>query len=178
MLFKFSKKYFLLILILLIPSTFLFAAMQSSGYKIQTDSINIGGGRGNSTNFIEEDTIGEIGTGYSTSTSYATNSGYQATLANYIAITNAANVTLPNLGGISGGNSVGSSAWSVTTDDQAGYQLTISASTNPALISTSTNASLANYIKSITTTADYIFTVAPSTSVFGFTPEGTDIIQY
>ena len=76
------KQFSILILIILltfiIPIGSVWAAMSSSNYKIDADSINIGGGQSSSTNYKIEDTLGEVATGDSESGSYKTEAGYQA----------------------------------------------------------------------------------------------------
>ena len=67
-----------IILTFIIPIVSVGAAMSSSNYKINADSINIGGGQSSSTNYQMEDTIGEVATGDSDSDSYKTKAGYQA----------------------------------------------------------------------------------------------------
>jgi len=52
--------------------------MTSTHYQINSDSINVGGVRQTSTNYQSEDSIGEIATDNSSSTSYKINAGYQA----------------------------------------------------------------------------------------------------
>jgi cell division protease FtsH len=44
--------------------------MTSSNFKVESDSINFGGGRSLSGSYTIEDTAGEVGTGYSTSTNF------------------------------------------------------------------------------------------------------------
>ena len=70
------------------------------------------------------------------------------------------------------GISSGSVAWTVTTDNSAGYTLSIKASSNPALVSGSD--SFSDYAPS-GAVPDYTWTVAASASAFGFSPEGADI---
>lgn len=70
----------LLIAGITVPSThFLFAdTMSSTNYKIQADVISIGGDRSTSTNYIVQDTIGDLATGEDLqSTNYKGCSGYQ-----------------------------------------------------------------------------------------------------
>jgi len=56
------------------------AAMTSTNYQIQFDSINSGGTDfSTSTNYQLSDTVGEQGTGYSTSTNYLLHAGYRQT---------------------------------------------------------------------------------------------------
>lgn len=146
--------------------------MQSGSFRIQSDSINFGGGLSSSTNFVVSDTLGEIGTGLSTSTSYNLSAGFQAMQSVYISISDSADVTLPNIGGISGGNSTGQSTWTVITDNLAGYSLLISATTTPAMKSATTNIS--DYVPA-GVSPDYTFSVGSASSTFGFSPEGINI---
>lgn len=169
----------LLAVLLVGPLIMSAAVMQSGSYIIQSDSLNFAGGLSTSTNYVVSDTLGEIGTGFSTSTSYALSAGYQAMQSGYIAITDSANITLPNVSGLSGGTTNGLSTWTITTDDPAGYSLSVAASTNPAFqgtVGTSTIVSIPNYVPA-SGNADYAFTYGAASSTFGFSPEGVDIIQ-
>lgn len=147
--------------------------MQSSTYKIQSDSLNFGGGLSTSTNYTQESTGGEVATGDGTSAGYSLRAGYQAMQETYLAISAAADVTLsPNIGGVAGGTADGTTSFTVTTDNAAGYQLTIKASTSPAL--KTPTATFQDYLP-FGSDPDYTFTVAVNASAFGFTPESTDI---
>ena len=160
---------------LLIACTAHAAVMQSTNYRLQSDSINIGGARGTSSSYALEGTVGEVGTGLSSSTSYNLSAGYQQTLVNYLAMTGPQNVVMsPTLGGVTGGTANGSTTVIVTTDDPAGYQLTITASTSPAMKSGAN--SIADYVPG-GAAPDFTFGIAPNTGTFGFSPEGTDIAQ-
>lgn len=152
------------------------AQMSGGGYKIQSDSINFGGGFSTSTNYSQESTLGEVATGNSTSTSYNLFGGYQQMQEVYIAIAAVADVTLsPSIGGVTGGTANGSTVVTVTTDSAAGYELTIKASSSPALVSG--DDSFADYVPAVVGTPDFVFSIAASASEFAFTPEGTDIVQ-
>lgn len=151
------------------------AQMTGTAYKIPLDSINVGGQDGSSTSYGLFDTVGEIATGDSSSTTYGLNAGFIGAQLTYLAISNGSDVTMsPAIAGVSGGAGTGSTVWTVTTDNPAGYSLLIRADTNPALRSISSD--FADY-----TTAgaapDYNWTVAAADSEYGFTPEGADIIQ-
>ncbi|TAL48896.1 hypothetical protein EPN83_02975 [Patescibacteria group bacterium] len=151
------------------------AVMSSSNYKIQSDSINLGGGLSTSTSYTQESTFGEVATGESSSASYKIKAGYQQMQEVYLAITAAADVTLsPSLNGLTAGTSTGSTAVTVTTDSPAGYELYIKASSSPALSSSSD--SFANYTPA-GADPDFSFTITSTVSEFGFSPEGTDIAQ-
>lgn len=148
--------------------------MQSSSYRIESDSLNMGGTRSTSGYYTLEDTIGEIGTGNSSSTSYQLGAGYQQMNEDYLAMTAPADVTMsPSLGGLTGGTSDGSTSLTVTTDSQGGYQLTIAASNNPAMQSPDGDQ-IQDYAPA-DTPPDFTFAVSAGDARFGFSPEGTDI---
>lgn len=146
--------------------------MQSSSYSIQSDSINFGGQYSTSTSYVLEDTAGEIATGPSDSASYSLKAGYQQMQEVFLSLTAATDVVLtPSLGGITGGISNGSTSVTALTDSPSGYQLTIEASTSPAMNSGSDT--IADY-----TTGgdpDFDFTTGATDSHLGYSPEGADI---
>lgn len=147
---------------------------QSSNYQIESDSINIGGGRSSSTNYIQESTVGEQATGPSDSASYSLRAGYQQMHEVYLALTAAADVTMsPALGGVSGGTSTGATNVTVTTDNRAGYQLTIEAASSPALDSGS--STIADYVPG--GDPDFSFTTLANDAHFGYSPEGVDVVD-
>lgn len=150
-------------------------AMQSASYRIQNDSINVGGMYATSTNYGLEDTTGEVATGESTSTNYALHAGFQQMQESYIALSSASDVTLlPSLGGLTGGTSTGYAVLTATTDNYAGYQMTIAASSSPALQSGAN--SISDYVPS-GADPDFVFTTGSGQAHFAFSPEGTDIAQ-
>lgn len=146
--------------------------MESNNYRIQSDSINFGGGLSSSTNYTLESTGGEIATGESSSASYNLKAGYQQMVSSYIAITAAASVVMsPSIPGLTGGTSNGSTSVIVTTDNPAGYTLSIHASSSPAMVSGAN--SILDYVPG--GDPDFTFTTDASDSHFGFTPSGDDI---
>lgn len=146
----------------------------SSNYAIQRDSLNTGGiDTASSNNYAMRDTVGEQATGEVSSSNFQIQAGYRQMAATSIAISDAPNVTMSSIGGVTGGASQATSTWTVTTDNPAGYELTINASTAPALQASSTGASFADYTPS--GDPDYAFSIASTESAFGFTPEGSDI---
>jgi len=149
--------------------------MSSSNYRIQQDSINTGGlDVSTSTNYRIKDTIGEIATGKATSTSYNLYAGYRQMDEAYISISEGGAVTLtPSIGGVTGGTATGSTSFTITTDNTAGYSLDINASTDPALKSSS--YSFADYTTN--SNPDYTWLIVATSSEFGFSPEGSDIVQ-
>ncbi len=148
---------------------------QSTNYKIQSDSLNMGGGFSSSTNYQSESTVGEVATGLSNSTNYYLKAGYQQMQEVYIAMSSPADVVMsPSLGGITGGTAYGSSTVTVTTDSPSGYSLTIAASGNPAM--QKGVDSIANYVP-VGANPDFSFTFGATEARFGFSPEGVDIVQ-
>ena len=85
-----------------------------------------------------------------------------------------ANVTLsPNISDTTGGTSNGTANWTVTTNNAAGYTLTIAAAASPALVSGGYN--FADYSPA-GADPDFAFTVGATQSFFGFSPEGDDLV--
>jgi hypothetical protein len=108
----------------------------STNYRIQSDSINSGGlDLSTSTNYRLRDSIGEMATGDATSTNYNLHAGYRQMDETYISITVPGNIALsPSLGGISGGIATGNGTWTVTTDSESGYSLSVHSTSSPAMI--------------------------------------------
>jgi hypothetical protein len=155
-----------------------FAEMMSDSYKIQESSINTGGlDVATSGNYKLMDTIGEVGTGNSSSTLYRVKAGYRQMEVDYdISISGGGVAALtPSIGGVTGGTATATTSFTVITDNPGGYALSVKADTNPALKSGS--YSFADYAPASTGTPDYNWSISNSDSEFGFSPEGTDIIQ-
>jgi len=149
--------------------------MQSSNYQIEFDSVNVGGARSSSTSYSLEDTTGEIATGPSDSASFQLRAGYQQMNETYLALTPASNITLtPSLGGIVGGEANGSTTVTVTTDNLAGYQLTIVSSSSPAMQREGGGDAIADYVPD-GAVPDFFFSVDPGNAELGLSVEGTDI---
>jgi len=148
----------------------------SASYQLQSDSINIGGGFSSSTSYRQESTIGEIATGYSTSTTYSLHAGYQQMQEVFLSLSAIGDVVMsPDLPGLTGGTSNGSTTFTVITDSPAGYQLTLVAANTPAMQRDGGGATIANYAQG--TDPDFSFITGASDAHFGFTPEGADIVQ-
>ncbi len=175
----FSKLYTAIIIVTLITPISLFAyVMQSTSYRIDSDSINVGGlDVSTSTNYGLSDTVGEVATGLSSSTNYQMSGGYRIVVGSstptYITISSASDVALSSISGLAGGVATGSSSWIVTTNSSAGYQLTVVASTTPAL--KAAQSSISDYVP-VGADPDYSFSVSSSAAAFGFSPEGADIV--
>lgn len=148
--------------------------MTGTTYKIPLDSINVGGGEAGGTSYNILDTIGEVGTGDSAGTIYKlSDAGFIGAQQIYMAISSPSDVNMsPNISGVSGGTGDGQASWTVTTDNPSGYEMTIEASTSPALEDGAEN--FADYTTG-GPNPTYDWTVASSDSEFGFTPEGVDV---
>jgi len=149
--------------------------MTGTTYSVQFDSLNSGGNNSVSSNYMTEDTVGEMATGISSSTNYVMLAGYQQMNVSFISITAPADGTLPSINGLTGGSGVTTIEWTVLTDNFAGYALSVKATSSPALQATTGGAFFADYtLKGAS--PDYTFAIANTTSEFGFSPEGTDIV--
>lgn len=151
-----------------------FSVMQSANYEIDFDSVNVGGGYSTSSSYQIQDTTGEVATGNATSTNYEMRAGYQQMNSAYIAINGQSLVDLGDSPGIVVSNVASSTVVNVTTDSYGGYQLTVRASSSPALTSG------AYYFSDYTPAGvvpDYAFAVDANSSEFGFAVSGTDVVQ-
>jgi len=147
--------------------------MQSASYRIQSDSVNVGGGLASSTNYRMESTEGEIATGDVSSASYALKAGYQQMHEVFLSMSAASPVTLsPTIPGISGGISNGSTTVTVITDSPSGYALTIEASQSPAMQKGADTIS--DYVPS--GSPDFSFTTSAADAHLGYSPSGADIV--
>jgi len=150
------------------------AVASSTNYQIQTDSLNFSGLPAASTNYRTDDTLGEVGTGESSSVTYKIKAGYQQMLASSISISAPSDLTLTEINESAGGQSSGSVSWTVTTDNVGGYTLAIKSVTNPALKSGAN--SFADYTPS-GAAPDYTWSIASdSVAEFGFSITGTDTV--
>lgn len=173
MLFKNLTIFVLIISVAYSVQTVFAQTMTSGTYKIQSDSLNFSGNRSTSTSYAMEDTLGEIATGESQSSIFKIKAGYQQMQEVILSMTAASDVTLsPAIGGVTGGTSNGSTSFTVTTDNPAGYTVTIKASSSPALISPLD--SFTDY-GAPASSPDFAFSISSSASAFAFSPEGTDI---
>ena len=161
-------------LFFLIPLyTILADTMQSSTYKIISDTVNVGGQDSSGTLYKLNETLGEIGTGDSNSANYYLHAGFWQMQESYIAISSPDDLALTSIGGISGEASEGTLTWQVVTDNLAGYSMSIEAITDPALASA--DDSFDDYVPA-GADPDYNFSILSTTSEFGFSPEGADTI--
>jgi uncharacterized protein (DUF1499 family) len=152
--------------------------MSSSNYKLESDSLNFGGGYSTSTNYIQESTGGEVATGFSSSTNYILSAGYQQMNTVALSLVPPPSVVMsPSIGGVTGGTSNGSTTFTVTTDDPAGYQAIIQASSSPALVNTSSSTNAFADYSPAGSAPDFTFGIAATASAFAFSPQGTDADQ-
>jgi hypothetical protein len=147
----------------------------STSYRLQYDSLNSEGLFSSSSSYNLEDTMGEVGTGESTSSNFNLKAGFQRLGDSTIAISSPSDIILsPDISGITGGAADGTLDWNVITDNIGGYTLNISASSSPAM------SSGTNTFSDYSTTGadpDYDWSVATNAAEFGFTPEGPDIVN-
>jgi len=147
--------------------------MQSTSYKIESDSINFGGGLSSSTNYTLESSAGEVATGESGSANFNLKAGYQQMVSSVLSMSIPSAVTMaPSIPGITGGTSNGSTTVTVTTDNFAGYELSIASTQSPALVSGA--HSIADYTP--VGNPDFSFITTETDSHFGYSPSGADVV--
>ena len=151
--------------------------MESLDYRIWESSINVGGlDYQESTRYRLRETIGEAIAGDATSPSYKLRAGYQPMIDSYITASILVSATpeqvtmSPSIGGVIGGQSNGTTTIKVTTDSSSGYSLFVRASASPAMSTSS--YSFADYVPNNPDIPDYNWSVAATTTGFGFTPYG------
>ena len=172
---SFQKAFVGTVVILCVLSVSNAQVMQSSNYRMQSDSVNSGGGLSTSTNYGMEDTVGETATGIATSSNYQLKAGYQQMQEVYISLSAPANVVMsPSLGGLTGGVSQGTTSFSVVTDSAAGYTVTIQSATSAAM--RSGNNVINDYVPG-GAVPDFIFTTNSTQKHFAYSPQGADIAQ-
>ncbi len=150
---------------------------ESTSYKIESDSLNFGGTENStSTSFNLSDTFGELATGTSTSASFNLHAGYRAVenATVILTLTAPADVALGALD--QGEETSGQAVWNVATNNPAGYRLSVKSSTEPAL-KKSTTDSFTDYSPTDgVSTPAHDWSLGASSALFGFTPEGTDVV--
>ncbi len=150
-------------------------ARTSTNYQIQSDSINFGGGLSTSSSYTQESTFGEVATGDSDSASYSLRAGYQQMQEVFISLSAPDEVLMTGtLGGLTGGESNGSTTVTVVTDSPGGYQLLITAENAPAMRKGSDT--IADYTPDSAPNPDFMFTTASNEAHFGLSPFGVDMV--
>ena len=142
--------------------------MQSGSYKIQSDdSLTPTGGLGTSANYIFKDTMGQVSSGVSNSSQYAIKAGFQQMQEVSLSVSSPGDTALtPDIPGISGGTADASTHWTVQTDNSAGFDMKISASTNPAMKLPSDPTYLA--FDDYSATPTYNWNIGSNAAKFGF----------
>ncbi len=145
--------------------------MSSGSYRIEMDDSSTSGGNWSSVNYIFKDTMGEVSTGRSDSTSYKLRAGYQEMQEGYISVSAPSDLSLtPNIPGISGGTGDGSITWTVIFDGSAGFNMKIKGSTVPAM-KLDAGYYFDDYTPASEGIPDYDWSVASNQAEFGFTVE-------
>lgn len=148
----------------------------STNYELQSESINFAGGLSTSSSYTQESTLGEVATGDSDSASYSLRAGYQQMQEVFISISTPDTVFMEGpLGGLTGGESNGSTTVTVITDSPGGYQLLITAESAPAMRKGSDT--IADYTADSAPNPDFMFTTASDEAHFALAPYGADIIS-
>lgn len=147
----------------------------STNYQIERDSINIGGGFSTSTNYGLEDTVGGPEPQYATSTNYILLAGYQKPEEASISITinSPSDVNMDSISGLVGGVSTSTVAWTLTTNNGAGYSLSIKSVSSPAL--SSSNDFFADYVPS-GAAPDYNWSIETTSAEFGYSVTSADVV--
>ena len=115
-----------------------------------------------------------MATGPSDSTSYSLRAGYQQMQEVFISLAVSGDVVMsPDLPGLTGGTSNGSTTFTVITDSPSGYQLAVAAENSPAMQSGAN--SIADY--SAGANPDFSFLIGSTDAHLGFSPQGVDVVQ-
>lgn len=162
-------------LILALATPTFAVVMSSTNYQIANDSINFAGGLSTSTSYNSESSVGEIGTGPSASATYTNLGGYQQMETSWVSLSVPASASLtPGINIVGGGIASTSVEFLVGTNNSSGYTMQMKANTAPALKGATVD--FADYTTG-GAIPDYAWSVANADAEFGFTPEGTDIID-
>ncbi len=157
-----------------LPGASILAYVAASGnYRVEFDSINFGGGLGNSALYRTESTFGDVASGESNSASYYLHAGYQQMASSSITLSAPPDVALASLSNIYAASTSGDIAWHVMTENLAGYSLSVKASTDPAL--TSGADGFSDYVPS-GAVPDYSWSLGANAERFGYTVGGTDTV--
>lgn len=147
--------------------------MESNNYRIQSDSINVGGTDDQtSNNYKMSDTIGEFAPGESSSNNYKLKAGYRQMQESYISLASPGNIDMGSIS-LSQDDVFGTgNAWNVKTDNPAGYILTFK--TDQANSMDSGTNQFTDYTETSTGTPD-AWSVDAANYEFGFSVCGSDV---
>jgi len=175
---KIIKKFpiFYLIIFYLFAQGFfnpLFAAvMQSGNYRIESDNALMPTGGDQSTdNYIFKDTMGELSSGPSASSTYKLKAGYQEMQEVYLSVSVPDDAAMtPSIPGITGGTADATILWTVIADGPSGFAMSVKSSTDPAM-KLDGSYYFDDYSPSSAGTPDYDWAVSANEAEFGFTVE-------
>jgi len=131
----FKKMNIIMTIVLLLGITLTTSAFvaTSSSYSLESDSLNTGGLLSTSTNYQIEDTVGEVGTGTTTSTTYVTLAGYQQMQETHLSVSVGSDIVMTPLT-LTQSSGVGSTTWTIITDNVAGYSATVYVTVSDACV--------------------------------------------
>lgn len=161
---------------LLVTGVTAYAEMIGNLYRIDQDSISFGGGASSSTNYGLDGAVGPLVVGDASSTNYSSKSGYPLYADPYISVTDAADVNLGSMTGMPNDELSGTAEWQVSTNNPIGYVATLRSDTSPSLQRTDGAASFPDYTPT-TSDPDLDFVDPLNTNAFGFTVDGSDVVQ-
>uniref|UniRef100_A0A7C4M1D4 Uncharacterized protein n=1 Tax=candidate division CPR3 bacterium TaxID=2268181 RepID=A0A7C4M1D4_UNCC3 len=182
-------KYFTILFVLLFLSTFVFGNIFTKADSVGFDTFDSSSGQMSGGSYILDSSLGQT-VGFSASGGdYVLYSGFQQgfTAGTYISIAidfpSGGEAILSDISGFfSGATGVGYADVTVTTDYD-GYSLAIKSATSPALKCNPLSGcdegdSFSNYTPSGGLgNPDYLWSISDSSSAFGFTPKGVDILS-
>jgi len=179
-----EKKIVIIVLVSIVATAFLFRSAlavvsSSNSYSIGADSLNFIGGTASSSDYQLWETGGETSPGGSFSNNYILTAGYQRMTYGGISVdlpSSSTVVLTPNIDVQTGGQSNGSLSWSITTSG-GGYYANLKKDSSFAgqygVVDPFYRQFISDYYEDIT----YGWSVPDGYSVFGFSPEGDDIID-
>lgn len=149
------------------------AVMQGGQFQVTEDALDLAGGLGVSERYQAVDSAGGVAVGSGASENFTAQAGYTPNAEPvFIALSGVAPVIMDTpIGGLSGGESDGSLTVTVTTDNFAGYQLSIAS--EDAIAMQGTAGVIQNYTPD-NTAETLVFTTASTDAHFGYSVFGTD----
>lgn len=151
------------------------SVMQSERFGVSEDSFDVSGGQQESNGIIAVTSAGQTAAGAGSSENARANAGYVPQAEDvFITINGVAPVVMDTpIGGLSGGESNGSTTLTVTTNSPTGYQVSVAAETAPAM--KGELADIQNYVPTSSST-DFDFVTTGTDTHFGFSVFGTDVV--
>ncbi|MBT3412607.1 MAG: hypothetical protein HN802_00010 [Candidatus Jacksonbacteria bacterium] len=90
-----------------------------------------------------------------------------------LTITAPSDVTFSAIAGLTGGTSTGSAAWTIVTNNNAGYTVHLHADASPTLAGDAQGDSIADYTEAVAGTPDFTFVVDDGNAEFGYALNAT-----